>query len=82
MDSIPGVFSLGRWAKPVIGVVLVYTLAIMLDLSIPSLFYGSDRVLGYGAAVAVLWYVTVLFRRLKQGKAGVTPIESLVDSQL
>src|SRR5215475_16108337 len=31
-DSIPGAFTLGRWAWPVIGFVLIYTVVIMLAL--------------------------------------------------
>jgi amino acid transporter len=77
-DAIPGVFNLGRFAWPVIGFVLVYSLAIMLDLSVPSIFFGSDKVLFYGFGVAVLWYVTVLYWRLKHNKAGVTPVEDFM----
>ncbi len=44
-DSIPGAFTLGRWAWPVIGFVLVYTVIIMLALSLPGPFHGSDKVL-------------------------------------
>src|SRR5215813_5294035 len=35
-DSIPGAFTLGRWAWPVIGFVLIYTVVIMLALSLPG----------------------------------------------
>jgi amino acid transporter len=59
-DSIPGAFTLGRWAWPVIGFVLAYTVIVMLALALPSPFHGSDKVLGYGAGVAVLWYLGVL----------------------
>jgi amino acid transporter len=76
-DSLPGSFSLGRFAWPVIGFVLVYSVAIMLSLSAPAAFHGSDKFLGYGLGVAVLWYVGGLVWRLRAGKAGVTPIEEL-----
>jgi Aminotransferase class-III len=49
-DSIPGEFTLGRWAWPVIGFVLAYTVLIMLVLSLPAPFHGADKVLGYGLA--------------------------------
>jgi amino acid transporter len=78
-DSIPGAFTLGRWAWPVIGFVLVYTVIIMLALSLPGSFHGSDKVLGYGAGLAVLWYVGALYRRLRSGKAGVKPVDELVE---
>jgi amino acid transporter len=78
-DSIPGAFSLGRWAWPVIGFVLVYSALIMVILSVPAIFHGADKFLGYGFGLALLWYVTVLYRRLRRGTAGVKPIEELVD---
>jgi amino acid transporter len=78
-DSIPGAFTLGRWAWPVIGFVLAYTVVIMLALSLPEPFHGSDKVLGYGAGLAVLWYIGALYRRLRRGTAGVKPVDELVD---
>src|SRR5215471_17151336 len=78
-DAIPGTFSLGRWAWPVIVFVLAYTVVIMLILSVPAIFYGSDKFIGYGFGLAVLWYVTALLWRLRRGEAGVKPITDLVD---
>src|SRR5580700_1510631 len=57
LDSLPGVFSLGRWAWPVIIFVLAYSALLIFVLSVPSPFHSSDKVLGYGAGLAVLWYV-------------------------
>jgi len=34
-------------------------------------------VLGYGAALAALWYFGGLLRRLRKGTAGVRPVEEL-----
>src|SRR5262245_24752704 len=78
-DTIPGAFTLGRWAWPVIIFVLIYTAVIMLALSLPGPFHSSDKVLGYGAGLAVLWYVGALYRRLRSGKAGVKPVDELVE---
>jgi amino acid transporter len=78
-DAIGGTFSLGRWAWPVIVFVLAYTVVIMLILSVPAIFYGSDKFIGYGFGLALLWYAAVLSRRLRRGEAGVTPITDLVD---
>jgi amino acid transporter len=78
-DSIPGAFTLGRWAWPVIIFVLVYTAVILLALSLPAPFHSSDKVLGYGAGVAVLWYVGALIWRLRRGTAGVKPVDELVE---
>ena len=38
-----------------------------------------DKVLGYGLALAALWYFGGLLWRLKKGTAGVKPVEDLVD---
>jgi amino acid transporter len=78
-DSIPGAFTLGRWAWPVIGFVLVYTVLIMVVLSFPAPFHGSDKMLGYALALAALWYFGGLLRRLRKGTAGVKPVSELVD---
>jgi L-asparagine transporter-like permease len=77
-DAIPGAFSLGRWAWPVLGFVLAYSVLIMVILSVPAIFHGSDRFVGYAFVLALLWYVAVLYRRLRNGTAGVKPIEDLV----
>jgi amino acid transporter len=78
-DAIPGAFTLGRWAWPVIGFVLAYSLLIMLVLSLPAEFHGADKVLGYGAILAALWYFGGLLRRLRRGTAGVKPVDDLVE---
>ena len=65
-DSLPGAFTLGRWAWPVIGFVLVYTVVIMVALSFPAPFHGSDKMLGYALALAALWYFGGLLRRLQE----------------
>ena len=77
-DSIPGAFTLGRWAWPVIGFVLAYTVLIMVVLSLPAPFHGSDKMLGYALALAALWYFGGLLRRLRKGTAGVKPVEDLI----
>jgi amino acid transporter len=79
LDSISGAFSLGRWAWPVIIFVLLYSALIMFVLSVPGPFHSSDRVLLYGAGLALLWYVCGLVWRLRRGTAGVKRVEELVD---
>jgi amino acid transporter len=78
-DSIPGAFTLGRWAWPVIIFVLVYSFVIMLALSLPGPFHGADKVLGYGAILAAVWYFGALLWRLRRGTAGVKPLDELVE---
>jgi amino acid transporter len=79
LDSISGAFSLGRWAWPVIVIVLLYSALIIFVLSVPAPFHAADKVVGYGAGLAVLWYVAVLVWRLRNRTAGVKPVEELVD---
>ncbi len=77
LEHVPGAFSLGRWAKPVIGLVLAWTVLVMLTLSLPSPFHGADKVVLGGAVLAALWYFLALRRRLNAGTAGPAPIERL-----
>jgi len=79
LDSIPGAFNLGRWAWPVIICVLLYSALIIFVLSVPGPFHAADKVVGYGAALALLWYVCALVWRLRRGAAGVKPVEQLID---
>ncbi len=60
-----------------IGFVLAYTILIMLSLSAPATFHGSDKFLGYGFGLAVLWYAGALVWRPRKGTAGVKPVEEL-----
>jgi amino acid transporter len=80
LNSLPGAFSLGRWAWPVIGFVLVYTVLIMVVVSAPAPFDGAEKVLGYGLIVAAAWYFGGLLWRLKKGTAGVKPVDQLLDA--
>ena len=80
-DMIPGAFSLGPFAWPVIGFVLVYTVVVMLSLSAPAAFHGADRFLGYGIGLAAAWYAAALVWRLRRGTAGVMPVEELVEKE-
>jgi amino acid transporter len=78
-DAVPGAFNLGRFARPVIAVVVAYTIAVMLVLSAPGIFHGSDKFLGYAGILALAWYALVLHRRIRSGRAGVRRIEELVE---
>jgi amino acid transporter len=75
LEHVPGSFHLGRWAKPVIALVLAWTVLVMLVLALPAPFHGSDKVIGGGAVLAALWYFLALRSRLKNGTAGPAPIE-------
>jgi amino acid transporter len=79
LDSLPGLFSLGRWAWPVIIFVLIYSALIIFVLSVPAPFHSADKVVAYGAGLALLWYVAALAWRLRRGTAGVKPVEELAE---
>ena len=53
------------------------TAAVMVALSAPVAFHGSDKFLGYGLGLALAWYFSVLVWLLHRGTAGVMPIEEL-----
>ena len=59
--------------------VLLYSALIIFVLSVPGPFHAADKVVGYGAGLAALWYVAALFWRLRRGTAGVRPVEDFVD---
>jgi hypothetical protein len=52
---------------------------IIFVLSVPGPFHAADKVVGYGAGLALLWYVAALLWRLRRGTAGVKRVEELVD---
>ncbi|MHB1432338.1 MAG: amino acid permease [Streptosporangiaceae bacterium] len=79
--QVVGSFSLGRWARPVIALVLGWTVLIMLALALPTPFHGSDWVIAGGAVLAALWYFLALRRRLRAGTAGPTSIEQVAAAQ-
>ncbi len=78
LEHVPGEFSLGRWGIPVMIAVLVWSLIAMGCLSLPAIFHGADRAIGYCLVVAVIWYFAALRGRLKRGTAGPTSIEQVM----
>jgi amino acid transporter len=79
--QVVGSFSLGRWARPVIALVLGWTVLTMLALALPTPFHGSDWVIAGGAVLAALWYFLALRQRLRAGTAGPTSIEQVAAAQ-
>ncbi len=75
LESIPGAFNLGRYAKPVITAVLLWTLAMILALSLPSSFRLADAIVVGSTLLSLAWYLLVLKKRISRGDAGVRPIE-------
>ncbi len=72
LPSHEGAFDLGRWARPAIVIVLVWTILVLLELTLSSVFNGADQFLALAAVLALVWYA-VLRPRLRHGRAGVPP---------
>jgi amino acid transporter len=69
--ALPGAFDLGRWAAPVMYLALAWVVIALAALTIPRDFWGADVVVGIVLAVAAIWYLVALHRRLRTGAAGV-----------
>lgn len=72
--SLPGAFSLGVWAKPVMIAALIWVLLVLALLMIPKDFWGADVVCIIVEFVAVAWWLLVLRGRLLRGEAGVSQV--------
>jgi len=70
LDPVPGQFSLGLWARPVIAVALVWVLTALGVVTLPQVFRKADYVSGAVLALAALWYLAALRGRLARGEAG------------
>lgn len=70
MDRLEGAFHLGRWAVPVFAAALVWLVVALLALVLPSEFRPAVYVTLGGVALAGVWYVAGLHRRLAAGTAG------------
>ncbi len=79
IDAFPGAFSLGRFANVVIAVVLIWTVAVLAELMLSSVFNGADQFLAMAAVLALAWYALGLRRRLRRGVAGVESLAELAD---
>jgi amino acid transporter len=71
LRAIPGAFSLGRFAGPVLVVTLLWLAAVILSLALPGEFRSADYIIAGWAALAAVWYFAVLRRRLRDGSAAV-----------
>jgi amino acid transporter len=70
LERLPGAFHLGRWAVPVFVAALAWLVLVVLVLSLPAEFHTADYYVLGGLALAALWYVTGLRRRIATGRAG------------
>jgi amino acid transporter len=63
-------FDMGRWAKLLIGLSLIWEIALILDFTLPSIFHAAAEVALGGEVVAAAWYYLGLRGRLRRGEAG------------
>lgn len=64
-------FSLGNWATPIRWIALIWTVLVVLELTIPTANQQTALMAGVFFIIAVVWYVAVLRRRINDGEAGV-----------
>ncbi|GAA1314187.1 APC family permease [Pseudonocardia xinjiangensis] len=70
VDAGEGGFRLGAAALPVAGLAVLWLVAVVAALTLPEAFRSADYVVLAALALAGLWYVAVLRRRLRDGTAG------------
>jgi amino acid transporter len=71
VDAGTGGFRLGAAALPVAGLALLWLVAVVAALTLPEAFRSADYVVLGALALAGIWYVAVLRKRLAAGTAGI-----------
>jgi amino acid transporter len=71
VESGEGGFRLGAAALPVAGLALLWLVAVVAALTLPEAFRSADYVVIGALALAGIWYVAALRRRLRDGTAGI-----------
>ncbi len=74
LETLPGAFNLGRFAVPVFVAALVWLVAAVLALSLPSEFHQAVYYVAGGLVLAALWWLIVLRPRFANGTAGATMV--------
>ena len=74
-------FDLGSWANVIRWVALIWSVLVILVLTIPTANQQTALMAGVFFVIAAVWYVLVLRGRINQGSAGV-PGERKVDETL
>lgn len=70
VESGEGGFRLGAAATPVATLALLWLLVVVAALTLPDAFRAADYVVLGALALAAIWYVAALRRRLAEGSAG------------
>lgn len=68
LPALPGTFSLGAWAAPVMYAALAWVVLVLLLLTLPQPYWGADAVVVGVEVVALAWYLLGLRRRLSRGR--------------
>ncbi|GAA3044737.1 amino acid permease [Pseudonocardia yunnanensis] len=71
VEAGEGGFRLGAAALPVAGLALLWLVAVVAALTLPEAFRSADYVVIGALALAGIWYVAALRRRLRDGTAGI-----------
>jgi amino acid transporter len=65
-----GYFDMGRWLVPGTIVALCYAIGVALMMTLPVVNHVAGEYFLVVEAVGIIWFVTVLARRLRRGEAG------------
>jgi len=79
LETLPGAFNLGRFAVPVFVAALVWLVAAVLALSVPSEFHKAVYYVVGGLVLATLWWLFVLRSRFAAGTAGPKMVRNTTD---
>jgi amino acid transporter len=71
VEAGEGGFRLGAAALPVAGLALLWLVVVVAALTLPEAFRSADYVVIGALALAGIWYVAALRRRLRDGTAGI-----------
>jgi hypothetical protein len=68
-------FSLGSWATPIRWIAFIWTVLVVVELTVPTANQQTALMAGVFFLIAAAWYVLVLRGRINKGEAG-TPASS------
>jgi amino acid transporter len=77
----PGYFDMGRWLVPGAIVALLYAIGVGMMMTLPVVNHVSGQYFLIAEAVGVLWFITVLARRLRRGDAGPGQMTAAADTE-
>lgn len=66
-------FSLGNWATPIRWIAFIWTVLVVVELTVPTANQQTALMAGAFFVIAAAWYFFVLRRRINAGEAGTPP---------